>query len=41
MTMLGAVDRVSIPLPYYWKEVSKDVGGCLYAWNWNETFMTS
>ena len=41
MTMLGAVDRVSIPLPYYWKEVSKYVRGCLYAGDWWEPFMSS
>lgn len=41
MTMLGAVDRVRIPLSHHWKKVGKDVGGCLYAWNWNETFMAS
>lgn len=41
MTMLSAVDCISIPLSYYGKEVGVDVGGCLYARNGDETFMSS
>lgn len=40
MTMLGAMDCISVPMPNHWKKIGVDVRGCLYTGDANETTMT-